>query len=560
MPRTKIEKVQPPVPMFTVDTKGEILTWSPQMESLLRLKSSEAVGQNCDEILDCRRPKDCILERGKDPVNILHLCPVTFRLNGGKDNELILNELPIFDEKGRLSGAIIYVVRLPRETRSQTHCINAKEEFSAIINSIADGVFTIDQSWRVTSFNRAAQEITGFKEEEVVGKFCKDILRSNKCSEGCPLALTLEKDHQIFRYELEILDKNGKKHTISANTSVLKDLYDHPIGGIVSFHDISTLKQLVNHMKGKSLFEGMVGRSKSMQEIFDLVEDIADSRSTVLITGESGTGKEMIANAIQRRSNRRNKPFIKVNCSVFSEGLLESELFGHVKGAFTDARYDKPGRFELADGGTLFLDEIGDASPKIQLKLLRVLQEHEFERVGGVKTIHVDVRVIAATNRNLEEAIADGRFRQDLFYRLNVIPIHVPPLRERKDDIPYLIERFLEKYRLLTGKEIHDISTTAMDILMLYEYPGNIRELENAIEYAFNMAKGSVIEEENLPFSIRSCECRRSIAEINKKPSYSDAVLKVLEEVRWNRQKAAARLGISRVTLWRYMKKYGLEK
>ncbi len=533
---------------------------SPQMESLLQSEAGEILGKKCFDVLDCHRHKDCILSRAEEPVDVLHVCPVTFRLDGGREDGLILNELPIFDTSAHFSGALIYAIRLPKEAQSKMHCINAKEEFSAIVSSIADGVFTIDQSWRITSFNRAAQEITGFTEEEVKGRFCRDIFRTNKCKEGCPLALTLEKNQQIFRYELEILDKKNHRHTISVNTSVLKDLYDHPIGGIVSFHDISTLKQLVNHVKGKTLFEGIVGRSKPMQEIFKLIDDIADSPSTVLITGESGTGKELIANAIQRRSNRKDGPFVKVNCSVFSEGLLESELFGHVKGAFTDARYDKPGRFELADGGTIFLDEIGDASPKIQLKLLRVLQEHEFERVGGVKTIHVDVRVIAATNKNLEKAIATGEFRQDLFYRLNVIPIHVPPLRERKEDIPYLIERFLEKYRLTTGKDIRDISTTAMDILMLYEYPGNVRELENAIEYAFNMAKGSVIEEEHLPFSIRSCECRRKIEDLHEKSTLEMTILKVLEEVRWNRQKAAERLGMSRVTLWRHMKKLGLEK
>ncbi len=550
----------PPVAMMAVDVEGTVRSVSEEMEKLLSLPARDIFGKKCFDILQCHHPKDCILARAKEPAHVLYLCPVTFRLNGGNDSGLILNELPIFSQEAKFAGAIIYAIRLPKEARSKTHCINAKEEFSAIVNSIADGVFTIDQSWRITSFNRAAQEITGFSEKEVIGKFCKDVFRTNKCSEGCPLALTLEKNHQIFRYELEIVDKQDRKHTISANTSVLKDLYDHPIGGIVSFHDISTLKQLVNHVKGKTLFEGIVGRSKPMQEIFKLIEDIADSPSTVLITGESGTGKEMIANAIQRRSNRRDGPFIKVNCSVFSEGLLESELFGHVKGAFTDARYDKPGRFEMADGGTIFLDEIGDASQKIQLKLLRVLQEHEFERVGGVKTIHVDVRVIAATNKNLEEAIAKGEFRQDLFYRLNVIPIRVPPLRERKEDIPYLIERFLEKFRLLTGKEIRNISTTAMDILMLYEYPGNVRELENAIEYAFNMAKGSIIEENHLPFSIRSCECRRQIAEFTESEAEDLQLKKVLEEVRWNRQKAAERLGISRVTLWRYMKKYGLEE
>ena len=555
----KTDSVHPPVPMFTIDEDYHIQTWSPQMVDVFGIPAEKAIGKLCYTITKCQRTKDCIIERSKEETDILHVCPVAFRLSEQNRKNLVLNELPIFDESKGFAGAVVYVTKLPSNSKSKTYCVNAKEEFSAILSSIADGVFTVDRSWRITSFNRAAEEITGFKEKEVKGRLCKDVFQTNRCVEGCPLALTLEKDHQIFRYELEMRDQKNQKKSISVNTSVLKDLYGRPIGGIVSFHDISTLKQLVNHVKGTTLFEGIVGHSKKMQEIFKLIEDIADSPSTVLITGESGTGKEMIANAIQKRSNRRDKPFIKVNCSVFSEGVLESELFGHVKGAFTDAKFDKPGRFELASGGTIFLDEIGDTSQRIQLKLLRVLQEQEFERVGGVKTIKVDVRVIAATNKNLEEAIASGEFRQDLFYRLNVIPIHMPPLRERKEDIPYLIERFLEKYRLLTGKEIHDISTTAMDILMLYEYPGNVRELENAIEYAFNMAKGTVIEETHLPFSIRSCECRTAIMNRKNPLSEKDNILKILEDVHWNRQRAAELLGISRVTLWRYLKKYGLE-
>lgn len=555
----KTGSVHPPVPMFTIDKDYRIQTWSPQMVNLFHISAENAIGKFCYAITKCQRPRDCIIERSKEEMDVLHVYPVAFRLSEQNRENMVLNELPIFDESKGFAGAVVYVTKLPSNSKSKTYCVNAKEEFSAIISSIADGVFTVDRSWRITSFNRAAEEITGFKEKDVKGRLCKDVFQTNHCVDGCPLALTLQKDHQIFRYELEMLDRKNRKKTISANTSVLKDLDGTPIGGIVSFHDVSTLKQLVNHVKGKTLFEGIVGHSKKMQEIFKLIEDIADSPSTVLITGESGTGKEMIANAIQKRSNRRDKPFVKLNCSVFSEGVLESELFGHVKGAFTDARFDKPGRFELANEGTIFLDEIGDTSQRIQLKLLRVLQEQEFERVGGLTTIKVDVRVIAATNKNLEEAITNGEFRQDLFYRLNVIPIHVPPLRERKEDIPYLIERFLEKYRLLTGKEIRDISTTAMDILMLYQYPGNVRELENAIEYAFNMAKGTVIEETHLPFSIRSCECRTAIMAQKNTGSEKDNIIKILEDVHWNRQRAAELLGVSRVTLWRYLKKYELE-
>ncbi|GBD92701.1 transcriptional regulatory protein ZraR [bacterium BMS3Abin05] len=552
----KLRNIESPVPMFTIDEAYTIKFWSSQMEDLFRISREEAADAFCYDVVKCAHGKECILRIAKEETDVQHICPVIVRLANQKIKNIVLSELPIFNARKGFTGAVVYVTKLPK--KSKTYCVNAKEEFSAIIGSIADGVFTTDRSRRIISFNRAAEEITGFRKKEAKGKFCRDIFRTNRCAEGCPLALALEKDRQIFRYELEVRDNLNRTKTVSANTSVLKDIYGRPRGGIVSFHDISTLKQLVNHVTGTRLFEEIVGRSKKMQEIFGLIEDIANSPSPVFITGESGTGKEMIADAIRRRSNRRDKPFIKVNCSVFSEGVLESELFGHVKGAFTDAKYDKPGRFEAANNGTLFLDEIGDAPPRVQLKLLRVLQEHEFERVGGVETIKADVRVIAAANKNLEEAVADMEFRQDLFCRLNAIPIHIPPLRKRKEDIPYLIERFLEKYRLVTGKEVRDISTEAMDILMVYDYPGNVRELENTIEYAFNRTKGEVIEETHLPLNIRSDECRDNILRMQKMPSEELRMVRTLEEVRWNRQKAAEKLGISRVTLWRHLKKHGL--
>ena len=293
-----------------------------------------------------------------------------------------------------------------------------------------------------------------------------------------------------------------------------------------------------------------------MQEIYQLIEDITDSDSTVLIEGESGTGKELIANAIHYHSKRKNNPFIKISCSSFSETLLESELFGHVRGAFTGAVKEKPGRFELADKGTIFLDEIGEASPNVQVKLLRVLQERKFERVGGTETITVDIRVIAATNRELKNEIEIGKFREDLYYRLSVIPIALPLLRKRKEDIPLLIDHFISKYNIIMSKNIKGISGSTLDLLEMYDYPGNIRELENAIEYAFNRCKGKIIKPDMLPVNIR-----RAVVTDPKEfgnDSEKTKILNALDICKWNNIKAAKLLNMSRTTLWRKMKKYNI--
>jgi DNA-binding NtrC family response regulator len=292
-----------------------------------------------------------------------------------------------------------------------------------------------------------------------------------------------------------------------------------------------------------------------MRSVFGLIKEVAASHSTVLITGESGTGKEMVANAVQQLSARRGKPYVKVNCAVLSDGILESELFGHEKGAFTDAHQTRRGRFELADTGTLFLDEIGDISPNIQIKLLRVLQERSFERVGGETPLEVDVRFIAATHRSLEELVETGTFREDLFYRLNVIPIHLPPLRERREDIPLLVDHFLRKYSLVTGKDIRTVQDRALDLLVSGDWPGNVRQLENAVEYAFARARGNTLSASILPPDIRRGGSGRRM---RRPDGEADRLRDALERNQWHHGRAARELGISRTTLWRRMKRLSL--
>ena len=445
--------------------------------------------------------------------------------------------------------------------------IRNKKLNEVILDSLGEGLFTVDQEFRIRTFNRAAEKILGIKRDQVLGDFCKNVFQASRCLEECPIRKVLETGQNMFDLESELHDRSGRRIPVKLNAAVLKDESGEPIGGVVSFRDMSHLEEIQRNLLTRSNFHGIIGQHKLMQEIYNLIEEVSDSDSSVLILGESGTGKEMIANAIQKTSRRKDKPFIKVNCSVFPPDLLASELFGHVKGAFTDAVKDRVGRFELADGGTIFLDEIAEMPLQMQVQLLRVLQEGTFERVGESITRKVNVRIIAATNKDLRKEMLAGRFREDLFYRLNVIPIHVPPLRYRKSDIPHLVQHFIQKYSMLTGKKIKEVDDEAMDLLIAYDWPGNVRELENTIEYAFARTRSDIIHASKLPPNVRlqpQCECEepRKQTEQPQSPGESASefqrIQSTLEKVHWNRSKAAQILGMGRTTLWRKMRQYGL--
>lgn len=433
---------------------------------------------------------------------------------------------------------------------------------NAILDSIGEGLFTVDKNFKINYFNLAAEKITGLKRDAVIGHFCKYIFKSELCYENCPIARVLESGENLYDVESQIKNENGKPVPIKLNAAVLRNSEGEPVGGVISFRDLSDLELMKKKLTEQSDFYGIVGHSKSMHEIFQLIEEISDSDATVLLQGESGTGKEIVANAIQETSLRKDKPFIKVNCSVFSDQLLASELFGHVKGAFTGAIKDRPGRFEMANNGTLFLDEVAEMPLPMQLKLLRVLQEGTFERVGESVTRRVDVRVIAATNKELKKALAEGTFREDLFYRLNVIPIEVPPLRERPEDIPYLVKHFINKFSLIYKKEIQDIEDEALDLIIRYDWPGNIRELENAIEYAFARTRDkNSIESCKLPPTIReNISCYESQVSQSAPQDEDAKLLQLLERHHWNKTRVAKELGVGRSTLWRKLKKIGVEK
>ncbi len=427
-----------------------------------------------------------------------------------------------------------------------------------ILNSLAEGVLTVDKNFKISFFNRAAELISGFQKDEVIGQFCKYVFKCELCQIQCPIGLVLESGNDIYEYNSSIEVKAGSRKPIRLNAAILKNSNNEPVGGVISFRDLSELIKLRRETISPSNFYGIIGHSKSMQEIFGLIQEIAESDATILIQGESGTGKELVANAIQATSLRKGKQFLKVNCSVFPQNLLASELFGHVKGAYTDAFKDRPGRFELANGGTLFLDEVAEMPLQTQIQLLRVLQEGTFERVGESSTRKTDVRVISATNINIKKALEEGKLREDLFYRLNVIPIYVPALRERREDIPYLIKHFIEDFSKIYKKDVKDIDDDALEVFMNYSWPGNVRELENAIEYLIVRSKDNKnISLNNLPSSFKNTSAIQHPEAIQElRNDNTSQLVKLLEKHHWNKTKVAQELGIGRTTLWRMLKNF----
>jgi len=430
-----------------------------------------------------------------------------------------------------------------------------------ILDSLGEGLFTVDKDFRINSLNRAAEKMFGIKKSEVIGDFCKNIFKSKRCFGECPIERVLENGNTVFDLESEVVSKSGRRVPVKINANVLRDADEKPIGGVVSFRDMSHLEEIQHNLVMASNFHGVIGQHKSMFEIYDLIKEVADSNSSVMITGESGTGKEMIADAIQKISSRKDKPFVKINCSVFPPQLLASELFGHVKGAFTDAFKERIGRFETADKGTIFLDEVAEMPLQMQVQLLRVLQEGTFERIGESITRKVNVRVIAATNKDITDQLKEGKLREDLFYRLNVIPIHIPALRKRRTDIPHLVQHFIKKYSLISGKKIGEVDDEAMDYLVGYQWPGNVRELENAMEYAFARTKDNVIHASKLPLSVRvGSRCNETLPQDDglQQPDEYIMLRSLLQKHQWNRSRVANELGIGRTTLWRKLKAHGL--
>jgi len=435
------------------------------------------------------------------------------------------------------------------------------EHHRIILDSIADGVFTVDLTRRITTFNKAAERITGIPRDEAVGRLCSDVLSADLCGDGCTLRLTMRRGISVRNMAVYIMRADQKRIPISVSSNALLDAGGKVIGGMVTFRDLSDVHELRKELRRKHSFGDIISKNEKMAKIFSILPQIAESDSTVMILGASGTGKELIARAIHNNSPKRAGPFVTVNCGAIPETLCESELFGYKAGAFTDARKDKPGRFALARNGTIFLDEIGDIPPALQVKLLRVLESRIYEPLGSTWGVSTNARVITATHRDIETLVWQGKFREDLYYRINVMKLFLPPLEERREDIPLLVDHFVSRFNRLKGREINGLAQDAMAVLMLHPWPGNVRELENAIEHAFVLCPENLIQMRYLPQHLipkdRSMllPTGLTLREIEKR-----AIQEALERNRWRKVATARELGIDNNTLRRKIQRLGIHK
>ncbi|MBF0210921.1 MAG: sigma 54-interacting transcriptional regulator [Desulfamplus sp.] len=442
---------------------------------------------------------------------------------------------------------------------NQINCANCKCS-EIILQSISDGVFTVDHNWKITSFNKAAEDITGIEKDEAIGRHCWEVFRSNMCEHECALKKTMKEGKPFVSSSTHIIDAQKRLIPITVSTSLLKDSDGNILGGVEIFRDHSIVEELRKEIESRFELEDMVSRSLSMKKIFSNLPLIAQSDSSVLIQGETGTGKELMARAIHNLSNRADKPFIAINCGSLPDTLLESELFGYKAGAFTHAVKDKLGLFAAAEGGTLFLDEIGDTSQAFQVRLLRVLEERAFQPLGSVKTIKSNVRIVAATNRDLLKMVEEEKFRIDLFYRINVVKIDLPPLRERMEDIPLLVDHFIERLNRIRGRAVQGIEQSALKLLMAHPFSGNIREMQNIIEHAFILCSDGKIALEHLPATFNK-ESKKvdKVADGSIKSAEIETIQSALKRNNYNRSRAAKELGIHKTTLFRKIAKFGIE-
>ena len=449
--------------------------------------------------------------------------------------------------------------------RAMVHAVKRDAALSPqteiILDSIADGVFTVDLQWRITSFNQSAEEITGVTAEEAMGRPCCEVFRANVCESTCVLKYTMETQQRVINKSIAILRADGKEIPISVSTALLRDEDGRIIGGVETFRDLSLVETLRREIMRQYRFGDIISKSTAMHKLLAILPEVAQSDSSVLIQGESGTGKELLSRAIHTLSSRADNAFVAVNCGALPDTLLESELFGHVAGAFTDAKRSRQGRFALAEGGTLLLDEIGDISPALQVRLLRVLEERCYEPLGSSKSVKANVRIITASNKDLAQLVEEGLFRKDLFYRINVVKLELPSLAQRKEDIPLLAEHFIEHLKQLRNKNILGLSHEALALFMQHDWPGNIRELENAIEYAFILCRNGLIYPEHLPENIKAGSPRATVASgLTLQDIEKRAIWEALERNQWRRMATARELGIDKNTLRRKIKRHNLQE
>lgn len=560
-----IDSLSDAIVLISADKK--VISLNSKAEELTGFSSEEAAGKPCYEVLNIE------LCQGGCPINdvvsgerCINNFDVKLKNRSGKTIPICLNTTPLRDSKGKTIG-IIDNLRIIEHVKSIIDDLDSERtRIEEILNSLDEGVYTINSEWEITSFNSTAEKITGFRAKDVIGRICNDVFATPLCRKSCPLKRLLTDRENVRNINSTLTGVNGETIPIILNMALLKDRFQNILGGVASFWDVRAIEvQVVSHKKRRPT-HGIVGESRKIEKVLDLIETAAKSDVNVLITGESGTGKNLVANAIHLAGARKDGPYIKVNMSAIPETLIESELYGHVKGAFTGASKDNKGKFEMAEGGTLFLDEISEMSIHAQAKLLQVIQDKEFYPVGSSEVKTADVRIIAATNTNLKDEINARRFREDLYFRLNVFPITIPPLREHIEDLPIIIHHILERLFILYGGTRRTLSPALLELLSQYDWPGNIRELENVLEYGFLCSDGAVIDEKSVANivggGISSTENAHKPAKASPETvedsEERERLLRTLTDVGWNRKEASRVLGVDRTTLWRRMKKHGI--
>ncbi len=552
--------------VFTVDKERRITSFNETVQRLTGFRQEEVLGKKCYEVFfsdlclgKCMFP-EAVEERGKAQVFEMEIYD-----QEGNRHHITKLVSPLLSSEGQVTGCIEVFQDLSVYSQLLDRIRYDEHRLKLILDNLDIAVFTVNRGGYITSFNSMAENITGYPRQELLGQHHKILTGCHQPGQTCGLAESIETGKSLANLQRQLFTKDGRKLPIRASFMALRNEAGDIIGGLETFQDLSLIQQLDRAIRNKYTFADMIGKDALMQQIFEILPVVAESEANVLIEGATGTGKDLLAKIIHNASRRKDKPFVKVNCAALPDTLLESEMFGYVKGAFTGADKDKPGRFQEADGGSIFLDEIGDMPLPLQAKLLRVLEDKEFYPLGGRQLCRVDVRIIAATNQLMEELVREKRFREDLFYRLNVMRLELPPLKSRRADIPLLINKFLKQYNVTKGTAVSRIAEDAMEILLNYDYPGNVRELENIVEHASVLCRGEVIERRHLPMYLQTT---RGLAEHESaaKPDVASSrdqwererIVEALKRHGWHRQKAARALGVDRTTLWRKVKKYNI--
>ena len=550
--------------VFTVNSKRKITSFNPAAEFLTGFKEAEVVGKYCHQVFKndlCQG--ECRFHEAVEAEQTSLSFDVQFTDRQMEKRTITKVVTPLYDLKHQLTGCMEIFQDRSAFEELISRIRYDERQLKIILDNLDIGVFTVTRGGLITFFNTIAEKISGFRRKEVIGRPCAALLGEGPADGANLLKQAVEGGKAQSNKKGVLTAKDGRKIPIRGNYMALRNEQGRMIGGLATIQDLSLIDELHRAISSRYTFADMIGKDPSIQKIFDIVPVVAESDATILIEGSTGTGKDLLAKVIHNASKRAKKPLVKVNCAALPDNLLESEMFGYVKGAFTGADKDKPGRFQEADGGTIFLDEIGDLPLSLQAKLLRVLEDKEFYPLGSRKITRVDVRIIAATNQGLEEMVGAKRFREDLFYRLNVIRLELPPLRERRADIPLLIENILRRLSSARKAQASRISEEAMEILLNYDYPGNVRELENILEHALIICQEEVIGVKHLPIFLRKATPaagpEKGVSAQEGTPTEKERILEALKRHHWQRNEAARELHVDRTTLWRKMKRYHLQ-